>query len=86
VFHNTAQAVCEEVLHLTVQEEVVEVLKETMEEVQLVETSESSESSVVVMDRYITEFIESSLAVFIKEQMEAEYVQFAESKCNLFRE
>jgi len=66
VFHNTAEAVCEEVVHLTVQEEVVEVLKETMEEVQLVETP-----SVVVMDRYITEFIESSLAVFIKEQMEA---------------
>jgi len=74
VFHNTAEAVCEEVVRLTVQEEVVEVLKETMEEVQLFETS-----SVVVMDRYITGFIESSLAVFIKEQMEAEYVQFAES-------
>jgi len=70
-------------VHLTVREEVVEVLKETMEEVQLVETS-----SVVVMDR-----CESSLAVFIKEQMEAEYVQLTESKCDyassyykLFRE
>jgi len=37
--------------------------------------------SVVVMDRCIAELIESSLAVFIKEQMEAEYVQLAESKC-----
>jgi len=36
VFHNTAEAVCEEAVHLTV---VVEVLKKTMEEVQLVETS-----------------------------------------------
>ena len=77
VFHNTAEAVSEEAVHLTVQEEVVEILKETMEEVQLVEIS-----SVVVMDRYITEFNESSLAVFIKEQMEAKYVQLAESKCD----
>jgi len=56
VFHNTTEAVCEEVVHLTVQEEVVEVLKEVMDEVQLVETS-----SVVVMDRYITEFIENAV-------------------------
>ena len=56
VFHNTAEAISVEAVHLTVQEEVVEILKETMEEVKLVE----------IMDRYITEFIESSLAVFIK--------------------
>ena len=77
IYQNTAEVVSEEVVHLIVKEEVTKVVKQTMEEVQVVENS-----TVKVMERYILEFIESSLAEFAKEAMEAEYIKFAEAKCN----
>ena len=52
MFQKTAEVVSEEALYLTVKEEVVEIVKQKMEEIQLVESS-----SVVVMDKYITEFV-----------------------------
>ena len=52
-------------------------MKEAMGEVQVVENS-----TVEVMERYILEFVETSLAEFVKEAMEAEYIKFAEAKCN----
>ena len=36
----------------------------------------------MAMERFLLEFIESRLAEFVKEEMKAEYVQFAEAKCN----
>ena len=56
---------------------MTKVVKEAMGEVQVVENS-----TVKVMERYILEFVETSLAEFIKEAMEAEYIKFAEAKCN----
>ena len=52
-------------------------MKEAMGEVQAVENS-----TVKVMERYILELVETSLAEFIKEAMEAEYIKFVEAKCN----
>ena len=77
IYQNTAEVVSEEVVDLIVKEEVTKVVKQAMEEVQVVENS-----TVKVMERYILEFIESSLAEFAKEAMEAEYITFAEAKCN----
>ena len=55
----------------------MKILKEATEEVQLFEYS-----TVEVMERYILEFVQSNLAELIREEMEAEYVRFAEAKCN----
>ena len=77
IIRKTAEVISEEDLHLTVKEEVMVILKEAMEEFQLVENS-----TVMVMERYILEFVKSNLAEVLKEEMEAEYVRFAEAKCN----
>ena len=58
-------------------EEVTKVVKEALEEVQVVE-----DSTIKIMEMYILEFVETSLAEFVKEAMEAEYIKFAEAKCN----
>ena len=49
---------------------------EILEEVQLVENL-----SVKVMEMFVLEFVKSNLAQIVKEEMEAEYVRFAETKC-----
>jgi len=72
VFQRTGEEICMEIIHLTVKEEVMEIL----EGVQLVENS-----SVKVMEMFVLEFVKSNLAQIVKEEMEAEYVRFAETKC-----
>jgi len=67
VFQQTSEEICMETIHLTVKEEVMEIL----EEVQLVENL-----SVKVMEMFVLEFVKSNLAQIVKEEMEAEYVRF----------
>ena len=77
IYQSTAEVVSEEVVHLIVKEEVTKVVKEALEEVQVGE-----DSTIKVIEMYILEFVETSLAEFVKEAMEAEYIKFAEAKCN----
>lgn len=49
---------------------------EILEEVQLVENS-----SVKVMEMFVLKFVKSNLVQIVKEEIEAEYVRFAEAKC-----
>ena len=77
IIRKTAEVISEEDLHLTVKEQVMVILKEAMKEFQLVENS-----TVMVMEKYILEFIKSDLAEVLKEEMEAEYVRFAEAERN----
>ena len=73
----TAETISEEVLQVAVMEELMIIQKEVVEEYQLF-----TDSTVKVMERYILEVIESDLAELLKEEMEAEYIRFAEGKCN----
>ena len=60
VFQRTSEEICMETIHLTVKEEVMEIL----EEVQLVKNS-----SVKVMEMFVSEFVKSNLAQTVKEEM-----------------